>query len=151
MSRQIEVFHRMPQASGAPGFSPRNGGSNRAEHAMEHTKQISSNRSPWMVLNLLVAVLLFGSPVLASVTASISGAVKDPSGAAVVGATVTATNVETGIEHTLHSNAQGYYSFQELPLGHYNIKVQQTGFKTFLQTGLVLDVNAALVVDVTLI
>jgi hypothetical protein len=103
-----------------------------------------------LALALLGMVLLSGGRALGGVTASISGAVKDTSGASVVGATVTATNVETGIEHTLRSNAQGYYSFQELPLGHYNIEVQQTGFKTFRQTGLVLDVNAALVVDITL-
>ncbi len=99
---------------------------------------------------LLLGLLLASGNAPGSVTASISGTVKDPSGAAIVGATVTATNVETGIDHTQHSNVQGYYSFQELPLGHYNIVVQQTGFKTFRQTGLVLDVNAALVVDVTL-
>src|SRR6516165_421644 len=55
----------------------------------------------------------------AGVTASISGTVTDASGAAVAGATVTATNVDTGVVTTQTTNAQGYYSFQALPLGKY--------------------------------
>ncbi|HEY2458333.1 MAG TPA: carboxypeptidase regulatory-like domain-containing protein, partial [Candidatus Acidoferrum sp.] len=97
------------------------------------------------------AILLILSPVLyASVTASISGTVTDASGAAVVGATVTVTNVETGVGTTQQTNGQGYYSFQVLPVGKYTISVQQKGFKEYQQTGLVLDVNQAAVVDVTL-
>ena len=88
--------------------------------------------------------------MFAGVTASISGTVKDPSGAAIAGATVTATNVDTGIATTQTSNGQGFYSFQSLPLGKVHIEVQQKGFKTYRQTGLVLDVNAALTVDASL-
>jgi len=99
---------------------------------------------------LLAMTLLIGGRAFAGVTASISGTVKDTTGAAVVGAKVTATNTETSIASTQPTNGQGFYSFQSLPLGHYNIEVQQTGFKDYRQTGLVLDVNAALVVDVTL-
>jgi hypothetical protein len=99
---------------------------------------------------LLAMALLLGGRAFAGVTASISGTVKDTTGAAVVGAKVTATNTETSIASTQPTNGQGYYSFQSLPLGHYDIEVQQTGFKLYRQTGLVLDVNAALVVDITL-
>ena len=103
------------------------------------------------ILPLLIGALLFSESARAqSVTASIAGTVKDPSGAAVGGASVTATNEGTGITETQHTNTQGYYSFQSLPLGKYTIEVRQTGFKSFRQTGLVLDVNAALVVDVNL-
>ena len=73
--------------------------------------------------------------LLAGVTASISGTVTDPSGAVVAGATVTATNVETGVVTTLTTNGQGFYSFQSLPLGTYAIGVQQSGFKAYTQTG----------------
>ena len=88
--------------------------------------------------------------VWAGITASISGTVKDPSGASIVGATVTATNVETGVKTTQSTNGDGFYSFQSLPLGKYTVDVQRTGFKAYTQTGLVLDVNSALVVDVKL-
>jgi hypothetical protein len=95
-------------------------------------------------------VLLLCGQMFAGVTASISGAVKDTSGAAVAGASVTATNVDTGIAVTQTSNGQGFYSFQSLPLGKYTIDVAQKGFKTYRQTGLTLDVNAALTADAIL-
>jgi hypothetical protein len=101
---------------------------------------------------MVVAIVLFAAAgrVFAGVTASISGTVTDASGATVVGATVTATNVDTGITTTQSTNGQGFYSFQSLPLGKYNIDVQHAGFKSYRQSGLILDVNSALVVDVTL-
>jgi len=101
-------------------------------------------------LALLTIGLLLSGNARASVTASISGTVKDSTGATLVGAAVTATNTDTGITETQNTNSQGYYSFQSLPLGHYDVAVEQPGFKSFRQKGLVLDVNAALVVDVTL-
>src|SRR5208337_4671233 len=87
---------------------------------------------------------------LGSVTASIAGTVTDASGAAIVGAAVTATNLETGIVQTLHTNQQGYYTFPSLALGHYDISVQQSGFAPFRETGVLLDVNSAVTVDVVL-
>ena len=93
-------------------------------------------------------VLLPCHILFASVSASISGTVSDPSGAVIAGATVTASNVDTGVALTQTTNAQGFYSFQELPLGTYTISVQQSGFKAYAQTGLVLDVNSVLSVDV---
>src|SRR3974390_1663082 len=99
----------------------------------------------------LVGPFLFAAALaFAADTASISGTVKDASGAAVVGASVTATNLGTGISKTQTTNSQGFYSFQSLSLGTYAIQVQQQGFKTYRQTGLVLDVNSALSVDVGL-
>lgn len=106
----------------------------------------SRRRGVWM----LVLVLIACGQVFAGVTASISGTVKDSSGAAVVGATVTARNVETGIAQTQKTNGEGFYSFQSLPLGKYTVEVQQKGFKTFRQTDLTLDVNSALTVDAAL-
>jgi Carboxypeptidase regulatory-like domain len=108
-------------------------------------------RLPTYVGVLVLALAVFCcSRLNAGVTASISGTVTDASGAAVLGATVTATNVDTGIATTQTTNGQGYYSFQSLPLGKYTIDVQQNGFKEYQKTGLVLDVNDALVVDVQL-
>jgi hypothetical protein len=103
---------------------------------------------------LFLAAMLFfsvGVPVFAGVTASISGTVTDPSGAAIVGATVTATNVDTGIVSTQQTNGQGFYSFQSLPLGKYTVEIKQQGFKSYARTDLVLDVDSALVVDVALV
>src|SRR5215831_14257897 len=95
-------------------------------------------------------VLLTCSALFAGVTASIAGTVKDATGASVAGATVTATNAGTGVSQTQSTNAQGYYSFQYLPIGTYDIVVQQRGFKAYRRSGVVLNVNDALVVDAPL-
>ena len=104
----------------------------------------------WIVVFAFVVALLLGGRMFASVTASISGTVKDATGASVPGATVTATDTGTGISQTRTTNAQGFYSFQELPLGSYVVTVEQKGFKQYEQTNLVLDVNEARTVDATL-
>ena len=101
-------------------------------------------------LFLLLTLCFPVAALYAGVTASISGTVTDASGAAVVGATVTATNVDTGVATTQTTNGQGFYSFQSLALGKYTINVQQAGFKTIRRTDIILQVNDALVIDLTL-
>src|SRR5271168_2953608 len=101
------------------------------------------------VLVLLFMLLLCGQ-LFAGVTASISGTVRDSSGAAIAGATVTATNTGTGIAQTQTSNGQGFYTFQVRPLGQYTVEVQQKGFGLYRQTGVTLDVNSALNIDAIL-
>ncbi|MFY9560165.1 MAG: carboxypeptidase regulatory-like domain-containing protein [Terriglobales bacterium] len=101
-------------------------------------------------LLLFVCVLFLCGQLFAGVTASISGTVKDATGAAIAGATVTATNTGTAIAQTQSTNTQGFYSFQSLPLGKYTVQMQQKGFKLYRQTDITLDVNAALLIDVTL-
>lgn len=80
----------------------------------------------------------------AGVTGSISGTVTDNSGAVIAGATVTARNIGTGIEQTLKSDSGGQYVFVSLPPGRYDLKIQSIGFKSYHQTGITIDVNAAL-------
>src|SRR5215469_5720323 len=98
-------------------------------------------------LFLLLTLCFPVTDLHAGVTASISGTVTDASGAAVVGANVTATNTDTGVKLTQQTNAQGFYSFQSLPIGKYNIEVEARGFKTYRETGVTVDVNQARVVD----
>jgi hypothetical protein len=115
--------------------------------------QVSANLARRILgprLLALAFLVLATVGVVYAVTTSISGTVTDSSGAAIVGATVTATNVATSVAVTQQTNAQGFYSFQSLPLGTYTVSVEQKGFKAYRQTGLVVDVNSALVVDVTL-
>jgi hypothetical protein len=76
--------------------------------------------------------------------------VRDASGAVVPGAEVGALNAETGVKRTATTDAQGFYSFQALPVGTYEVEVTMTGFKRYRQTALVLEVNSALTVDVRL-
>ena len=102
-------------------------------------------------LVLSLSVMITTSPRLwGSVTGSISGTVSDSSGAIIPGASVAALNVGTGVKQLTKTNAQGFYSFPALPAGHYNLTIQVQGFKEYVETGLVLDVNTALRVDAAL-
>src|SRR5262245_53802155 len=96
-------------------------------------------------------ILTIGSAALWSqATAQISGAVKDQSGAVLPGAEITATQTETGIARTTISNETGSYVLTNLPLGPYRVEAILPGFRTFAQTGIVLQVNSSPVVNVTL-
>lgn len=82
-------------------------------------------------LLLLVFVCLCSPPVLLgqTETGSIAGQVRDPQGAAVVGADVTVTNTATGVAVTSKTNETGSYYFPSLRPSHYKISVKATGFK----------------------
>ncbi|MGH9587049.1 MAG: carboxypeptidase regulatory-like domain-containing protein [Acidobacteriaceae bacterium] len=63
-------------------------------------------------------------------TASVEGTVHDPSGAVVVGATIVAHNVDTGLTRTVKTGSDGLYTIPSLPIGHYTLSATQHGFKT---------------------
>jgi hypothetical protein len=94
--------------------------------------------------------LAMTAAVWASVTGTISGTVKDNTDAVVPGATVTATEMATGVKSTTVTNAEGVYSFLALPVGRYQIDVQLQGFKDFRQTDITLNANSVLRLDVPL-
>jgi hypothetical protein len=115
---------------------------------MREIQMLSSCFQRLFTLTLLF--VLETSAAHASVTASISGTVTDPTGAVMPGVSVVAVNTETGIQTSTETNAAGFYNFPALPTGHYEIKITKTGFREYRQTGLVLDVNTALRIDATL-
>jgi len=88
--------------------------------------------------------------VSAGVGGSISGTVRDASGAVVSKATVAATDTDTGVRRTVSTDEKGFYSFLNLPIGHYDLEVTLAGFKPSKRSGIVLDVNSALVIDLVL-
>jgi len=96
---------------------------------------------------LLIALLCCG--VWAQeVTGSIAGTVKDPSGAVVPNATVTITDLDKHtIVRTITTGSAGEYSAPGLPVGHYSVTVQATGFQKYEHTGLNLNVNDKLTVS----
>ena len=81
---------------------------------------------------------------------SISGAVTDPNGATVPSATVVATHTPTGRHYTSVTTQAGLYVFPDLPPGPYTITVKQTGFKTYVQTGIEVRVQLREVIDIKL-
>ena len=94
--------------------------------------------------------LLCVSPVLASITGSIAGTVKDPSGGLVPNAHVTVTETSTGATQSVTTDTQGGYSFLALAVGHYDLTVVANGFREYKQTGIMLNANDALRFDIPL-
>jgi hypothetical protein len=82
--------------------------------------------------------------------ATLGGAVMDPSGAGVASAELTLTNKATGFEVKSTSNERGEYTFRNLTPGTYDLKVVGVGFETYIQTGIVITINAAAHADATL-
>src|SRR5438067_5184940 len=83
-------------------------------------------------------------------TAQISGTVKDQSGAVLPGAEITATQTDTGAARMTLSNETGSYTLPNLPVGPYKLEVSLPGFRTFLQSGIVLQVNGSPIVNAVL-
>jgi len=85
-----------------------------------------------------------------TVTASITGRVLDPSGAAIPGAKVTATDAARGTAITTETNAEGFFNLPRLPIGTYEVRVEATGFKTAVRPPLALELNQTARMDVTM-
>ena len=80
----------------------------------------------------------FGSRASAQFASTIEGTVLDPTGLVAPGATITSTNVATGVTQTATTTPAGYYRFPALPAGLYNLKVELQGFRTVTQEGIQL-------------
>ena len=96
-----------------------------------------------MKLHLLVVFVLLSTAMLVGQTfrGTILGTVSDPSGAVVAGATVKVRNVDTGLERTTTTSADGSYAVPELPIGSYSVTVSLAGFQTAITSD--VDVNVA--------
>jgi hypothetical protein len=103
-----------------------------------------------MARTLCAVGVLSAALVWASVGGSITGTVKDPAGRVIPNAEVTLREANTGLTHHAHSDSRGFYSFPVLPVGHYDLQVQATGFSGYQRTGVALDTNAALTLDASL-
>jgi hypothetical protein len=84
------------------------------------------------------------------VGASISGTVRDTTGAAISGATVTIRSIETGATRTLTSDGEGRYVAPSLPVGSYSVNASREGFSAQTQTGVRLVIGQSAVVNLSL-
>src|SRR6266567_8986309 len=83
-----------------------------------------------------------------AVTGTLLGTVTDPNNAVVAGATVTVTEVNTNIKHSVATNESGNYVFDHLAPGRYAVQVERTGFKKVLKTGVDVAVNETTRADI---
>jgi hypothetical protein len=116
--------------------------------------QLRSAITRWVKTICLIAGVFVGVPGIRTARAqaggSIAGTIKDPSGAVIEAATATVTNRALRTQVTATSDGRGFYSFPNLPVGHYDLTISHDGFEPLTRADLVIDVNGQLRVDATL-
>lgn len=104
-----------------------------------------------LVFSFVLLMGMFSSLALAQVpTGTISGVVKDSSGAVAPAANVTLRNTETGLTRTVVSATDGSYLVPALPVGTYEVRVELSGFQTAVHSGVTLSIDQHAVIDFTL-
>ncbi len=125
-------------------------------HLQEHPIRPASPVSPALMLAslfLAFAALLTPAYVYAQAQAAngvIEGTVTDPSGSVVAGAKVRITNLDTGTAREVTTSDSGFYRAPLLPLGRYEVVVEQSGFNRFSQSGITLSAGQAATIDIGL-
>src|ERR1035441_3519610 len=105
----------------------------------------------WRIsLLLMLGLVLLSTVAYSQETASIVGTVTDQTGAAVPGAKITITNMDTGIVRSSTSNSTGSYNAPELAVGKYKVRVEAAGFKAYEQVGVALNVGDTVRADAPL-
>ena len=102
------------------------------------------------LVGLLLLMCAVNAAAQVGSTAQITGTVRDASGGVLPGADVTATQTDTGFKRSTVTDASGSYTLPNLPIGPYKLDVTLSGFRSYSQTGIVLQVNANPVINVTL-
>ena len=98
-------------------------------------------------LTTLLAVVLLAQDF----RSTLQGTITDPSQASVAGATVTLKNIDTAAERVTNADNDGFYIFQFLAPGNYQLSVKASGFRTAVQKGLTLALTQTLCEDVKLL
>jgi hypothetical protein len=113
--------------------------------------EVEMRRIAVSVFVVLLSFAMIGTTAWAqATTAQISGTVKDQSGAVLPGVEITATQTATGAKRTAVSNETGNYVLASLPLGPYMLEASLPGFKGYVQSGIVLQVDASPTINVVL-
>ena len=100
---------------------------------------------------LFVAVLALVLPAFGqSDRGTLTGTVKDSTGAVIPGASVTATHVATNVTSSTITTDNGLYSIPALPAGIYKVRVELSGFKAWEQSQIVLAASTTVRADATL-
>ena len=110
-------------------------------------------RGIFRLVFLTALVCLFGCAIAwaqGGGLAQISGGVKDQSGAVLPGVEVTVTQTDTGVSRNVVTNETGSYVLPNLPVGPYRLEAALPGFRSFVQTGIVLQVGSNPVINVSL-
>jgi hypothetical protein len=104
----------------------------------------------WRYLLAFLYIVLAAGPARAATGGSISGVTTDPTGAMIAGATLKLVNTAQHAIYQAISDRLGFYSFPNLPVGRYNLAVDAIGFAPQKKTGLAVDTDAQLRIDIVL-
>ncbi len=102
------------------------------------------------VISASALMLLISASAWAQATAQMAGTVRDQSGAVLPGVTVTVTQTDTGFTRTVVTGESGSYVIPNLPTGPYRLEVSLQGFRTYVQTGIVLQVGGTPTINAVL-
>ncbi len=97
-----------------------------------------------------VAIMVSSSLAWALAGGSLSGVLKDPSGAVVPGAKLTLVNTALKTQFQTTSDTHGLYSFPALPVGHYDLTIEASGFRTQKRMNITIDADSGVTVDAQL-
>ena len=114
------------------------------------TRRVAARNSPLKPAVLLVCLLFAAVAAAQPVTGTIFGTVRDTTGAAIAGTSVTLTETSTGLSRLVATDQSGTYAAPLLATGDYTVRVQASGFKTESVTGIDLGVDQKVRVDVAL-
>jgi len=120
---------------------------------MQWRSLLDRRTGPAIVASAVIASLLVLDPSPAhgqAVTGTLLGTVTDTSGAAVPGATVTATEAQTNVKRTTTTNDVGLFTFASLLNGIYVVETEMSGFRKVVRPGVKVDVNTTIRVDMKL-
>jgi hypothetical protein len=106
-------------------------------------------RIPWLCVTLFFAMQYIAHTQTRD-TAALFGTVTDNQGAGIAGASLTLTTVNTGQVRTAAAGANGEYQFNALPVGGYSLAVEQPSFRRYQRTGVLLQANENVKVDIQL-
>ena len=113
--------------------------------------RISFCRSIFLFFQIAICAAISASATFAQSTGGrIRGTVTDSSGGTVAAAKVVITNQANGFRRDTQSDGNGEYIFLEVPVGTYDIEIDQPGFKKYLRKGVILDLNQIVSVDIAL-
>src|SRR6185369_9513080 len=98
----------------------------------------------------ILILLLTASAAWAQGTAQLSGTVRDESGGVLPGVSITATQINTGLVRTTVTGETGGYLLTNLPVGPYRLEISLQGFRTYVQTGIVLQVGGTPTINAVL-
>src|SRR6266852_4027022 len=147
-------FGRMPEcvtlARGNRWYAPNRCHSTFVATCESAAREGTMNRARRLLFSILVILTVNGTVFPQTSSTSLQGTVTDPSGSAIVGATVVLANSESKLERTIETGMQGEYRFIALPPGTYTLTVTAKGFSRYQQTDLQLLVNTPATANVRL-